>query len=73
MANRFRNLFASFLGRTRREQYLEQYVVREHARGRSLDEILNDPYIRNRTTDVERARLFDRPEIVAAVRRHLNE
>ena len=70
MAVRFRNLFAGFFGRSRREQYLEQYVLREHARGRSLDEILDDPYLRNRTTEAERARLLDRPEIVAAVRRH---
>jgi hypothetical protein len=69
MSNRLRNFFAAFAGRSRRELYLEQYVVREHARGRSLDEILDDPYVRNRTTDAERARLLDRPEVVAAVRR----
>jgi hypothetical protein len=44
-------------------------VLREHARGRRLDEILEDPYIRNRTTTGERARLLDRPEVVAALGR----
>jgi hypothetical protein len=44
-------------------------VLREHARGRRLDEILEDPYIRNRTTIAERARLLDRPEVVAALGR----
>jgi hypothetical protein len=66
---RLRDLVAGFFGRSRREQYLEHYVLREHARGRSLDEILDDNYIRNRTTEAERARLLDRPEIVAAVGR----
>jgi hypothetical protein len=67
--DRLRDLVAGFFGRSRREQYLEHYVLREHARGRSLDEILDDNYIRNRTTEAERARLLDRPEIVAAVGR----
>jgi hypothetical protein len=66
---RFRNPFAGFFVRSRREQYLERYVLREHARGGRLDEILEDPYIRNRTTDTQRARLLDRPEIVAALGR----
>jgi hypothetical protein len=70
MRARFRNPLAALFTRSRREQYLEQYVLREHARGRRLDEILNGPYVRNRATDAERARLLDRPEIVAAMRRH---
>ena len=64
-----RNPLAMLFGRSRREQYLEQYVVREHARGRRLEEILDDPFVRNRTTEAERARLLDQPEIVAAVGR----
>jgi hypothetical protein len=67
---RLRNPLAALFGRSRREQYLEQYVLRELARARRLDDILNDPYVRNRTTDVERARLLDSPEIVSAVGRH---
>jgi hypothetical protein len=73
MPTRFLNPLALLFGRPRREMYLEQYVLREHKRGRRLDEILNDPYIRNRTTDAERARLLDRPEIVAAVGRQMIE
>lgn len=52
---------------SRREQYLAHYVLREHARGRSFDDILADPYVRNRSTPDERARLLDRPEIVEAL------
>ena len=52
---------------SRREQYLTQYVLREYARGRSLRDVLEDPYVRNRSTPEERARLLERPEVVAAI------
>ena len=42
-------------------------MLREHARGRPLAEILDDTYVRNRSTPDERARLLERPEVVAAV------
>ena len=44
-----------------------RYVLREHTRGRSLQEVLDDPYVRNRSTPEQRARLLDRPEVVAAL------
>jgi hypothetical protein len=62
-----RNPFGFLFVTSRREQYLAQYVVREYARGRSLQEVLDDPYIRNRTTPSERARLVERPEVIAAI------
>ena len=58
-----RNLFA----RSPSDDRVTAYVLREHARGRDLAEILEDPYIRNRTTPQERERLLDRPEIIRAV------
>ena len=73
MPRRFRNPFTGLFSRSRREQYLEQYVLREYARGRRLDEILSDHYVRNRTTREQRARLLDRPEIVAAIGRQTVE
>jgi hypothetical protein len=67
LSNLLRSPF-SFLGtRSTREERLGAYVLREHARGRSLTEILDDPYVRNRTTPQERARLLDRPEIIHAL------
>jgi hypothetical protein len=67
LSNLFRNPF-SFLGtRSAKEERLAAYVIREHDRGRSLAEILDDPYIRNRATDQERARILDRPEVVHAI------
>ena len=62
-----RNLFSFLFVRSRRDQYLVQYVLREYTRGRSLQEVLEDPYVRNRSTPEERARLLERPEVVAAI------
>jgi hypothetical protein len=56
-------LFAS----SRHEDFLARYVLREHARGRPLAEILDDPYVRNRWTRQESARLLERPDVVAAL------
>ena len=56
-----------FGGSSRREDFLARYVLREHARGRLLADIFEDPYVRNRSTPEERARLVDLPEVVAAL------
>jgi hypothetical protein len=50
-----------------KEESLGAYVVREHRLGRSLDEILNDPYLKNRCTDEQRLRLLERPEVIRAI------
>jgi hypothetical protein len=63
LTNPFRFLFAT----TRREQYVERYVLREHGKGRSFAEILDDPYVRAWSTAEERARLVERPNVVAAL------
>ena len=62
-----RNPFAFLSVSSRREQDLAQYVLREYARGRSLRDVLEDPYVRNRSTPEERARLLERPEVIAAL------
>ena len=50
-----------------KEEALASYVVREHRQGRSLEDILDDPYLKNRATDEQRLRLLERPEIIRAV------
>ena len=62
-----RSPFRFLFGSSRREDFLVRYVLREHGRGRSLGEILDDPYVRNRSTPEERRRLLDVPEVVAAL------
>ena len=46
---------------------LAAYVVREHRSGRPLEEILEDPYLKNRATDEQRLRLLERPDVIRAV------
>jgi hypothetical protein len=62
-----RNPFSFLFVSPRHEQYLAQYVLGEHARGRSLEDVLADPYVRNRSTAEERVRLLERPEVVVAL------
>ena len=50
-----------------KEEALAAYVVREHRQGSSLEEILEDPYLKNRATDEQRLRLLERPEVIRAV------
>ena len=50
-----------------KEDALAAYVIREHRSGRPLDEILDDPYLKNRATDAQRLRLLERPEVIRAV------
>jgi hypothetical protein len=58
-----RNLF----GRSSQDDRLAAYVIREHDRGRTLEEILNDRYLLNRTTPQQRERLLDKPEVIRAI------
>ena len=62
-----RNPFSFLFARSSQEERLSAYVIREHERGRPLAEILEDPYVRNRCTDAEIARLLDRPEVIHAL------
>jgi hypothetical protein len=62
-----RNPFSFLFARSGKEERLAAYVVREHERGRSLAEILEDPYLRNRATPPEVARILDRPEVIHAL------
>lgn len=67
LADLLRSPFSFLFARSSSEERLAAYVIREHERGRSLSEILEDPYVRNRTTPRERERLLDRPEIIRAI------
>jgi hypothetical protein len=63
----FRNPFSFLFARSSHEERVAAYVIREHERGRPLAEILEDPYVKNRTTPQERERLLDRPELIRAI------
>ena len=63
LRNPFSFLFASKSG----EDRVAVYIVREHGRGRSLEDILDDPYVKNRCTEREVARVLERPEVIHAL------
>ena len=67
---RRRNPFSFLFATTKRDQYLERYVLREDRRGRPFAEILEDPYIRAWSTPDERAGLLERPNVVSAIGEH---
>jgi len=63
----FKNLFSFLFSRSSAEEHVARYVIREHQRGRSLDEILEDKYVLNRLTPEQQKRLLDRPEIIESI------
>lgn len=63
----FKNLFSFLFQRSSAEEHVARYVIREHDRGRSLDEILQDKYVVNRLSPEQQRRLLDRPEIMEAI------
>ena len=63
--------FSFLFTRTKAEEVVAEYVIREHQRGRALNDILDDPYVTNRLTPEQVRRLLDRPDIVHAVGDHL--
>ena len=62
-----RSPFSFLFAGTSNEERLAAYIIREHGSGRDLDEILEDPYIRNRCTPEQTARLLERPDVIKAV------
>jgi hypothetical protein len=59
-----RNPFSFLFTRSSAEEQVVAYITREHRRGRSLSEILQDRYVQNRLTPQQQARLLDRPDVV---------
>jgi hypothetical protein len=62
-----KDIFSSLFQRSPGEDRVAQYVMREHERGRSLHEILEDKYVTNRLSPEQQKRLLDRPELVQAI------
>jgi hypothetical protein len=63
----FRNPFSFLFQRSSGEDRVAAYVIREHARGRALAEIMEDRYVQNRLTPGAQRRLLDRPEVIRAI------
>jgi hypothetical protein len=59
--------FSFLFARPQSEELVAEYIVREHHSGRSLDDILDDAYVKNRCTPEQLGRVLERPEIVQAL------
>jgi hypothetical protein len=68
-----RNPFSFLFSGSSKEERIAAYLIREHERGRPLREIVEDPYVRNRATQQELARIIERPEVVEALGRAVVE
>jgi hypothetical protein len=62
-----RSPFSFLFARPQREELVAEYVLREHHSGRSLTDILDDPYVKNRCTPEQVRRVLERPEVVHAL------
>ncbi len=60
-------MFKSLTQRSNRQDQVAAYVIREHGEGRDIDEILDDPYVKNRATETQRRQLLERPDVIRAV------
>jgi hypothetical protein len=67
LADLLRSPFSFLFARPSAEERVAAYVIREHARGRKLSEVLEDRYVQNRLTPQQRMRMLDRPEVIQAL------
>jgi hypothetical protein len=67
LASLLRSPFSFLFSGSSVEDRVAAYVIREHARGRGLSEILEDRYVQNRLSVAQQRRLLDRPEVVHAL------
>jgi hypothetical protein len=67
LATLLRSPFSFLFARTSAEEHVAEYLMREHGRGRPVEEILQDPYVRNRLTPEQQSRMLDRPELIHAL------
>jgi hypothetical protein len=62
-----RNPFSFLFAKSRQEEAVVAYLLREHGAGRRVDEILQDPYVRNRLSDDQQRRMLARPDVIHAL------
>jgi hypothetical protein len=63
----FRGIYSFLVVGSSRGDRIAAYVIREHDRGRTVADILDDPYVRNRCSPQELERLLDRPDLIEAI------
>jgi hypothetical protein len=67
LVDAIKGAFSFLTSRSQSEERMAQYVIREHHRGRSLHEVIEDHYVTNRCTPEQIRRLLDRPDVLHAL------
>jgi len=67
LTSALRNPFAFLFARSSQEDRVAAYLLREHARGRAVREILEDRFVQNRLSPAQQRRLLDRPEVIRSL------
>jgi len=49
------------------EELVAEHIIREHHRGRSLNDILSDSYVKNHITDDKVNRVLERQDVIHAI------
>ena len=62
-----RSFFGSLLPKSRQQDLVAEHIIREHHRGRDLDDILKDAYVTNRVDADKVDRCLERPEVIKAI------
>jgi hypothetical protein len=64
LAGVLRNPFSFLFAKSSAEEQVVAYLLREHGRGRRVEEILQDRYVLNRLSPQQQARLLDRADVI---------
>jgi hypothetical protein len=67
VASFLRNPFSFLFARSSTEEAVVAYVLREHGAGRRVDEILEDPYVKNRLSPEQQKRMLSRADLIKAL------
>ena len=67
LARFWRNPFSFLFSRTSAEENVVAYLLREHGAGRRVDDILEDPYVKNRLSPEQQKRMLSRPDVIHAL------
>lgn len=61
------NPFSFLFAKSRTEDVVVAYLLREHGAGRHVDDILQDPYVQNRLTTEQQKRMLSRADVIQAL------
>jgi hypothetical protein len=67
VADTVKTLFSFLIPKSRKEELVAEHIIREHRRGRALDEILDDAYVTNRLTPDKVERVLERSDVIHAI------